>query len=335
MDEKKADERKEAKDDWYHETCRKAVDEGTAKIQAAVLRKAMKGLGTNEAKLNEVLGPSSKAQIQAIRRAFVTVDGAGKKQRDLIKDLKSETSRKYETLLVGLVMGPYEYDAHLVRQAVKGLGTNETQLSEVLCTRSPAEIHKICQVYEEKYIGRQLLKDVTSDTSGHLKNLYVNLITGRRKEGTNVDSDCQALYKAGEGRMGTNEKVFVELFSARTRSYVEKLYWKYAEKYNKGLDRVVRSEFSGNLRNALIPLCTPIDRYYTAKLTACMKGAGTKDNQLIRIICAQKERNLQKIAKQFLQTNNKTLKKWVSGDTSGNYGKLLVSTCHHWATIKH
>eukprot|EP00463_Aulacantha_scolymantha_P002675 TRINITY_DN3404_c0_g1_i1.p1 TRINITY_DN3404_c0_g1~~TRINITY_DN3404_c0_g1_i1.p1 ORF type:complete len:69 (-),score=6.98 TRINITY_DN3404_c0_g1_i1:67-273(-) len=55
-----------------------------------------------------------------------------------------------------------------------------------------------------------------------------------------------------------------------------------------------------------------------------MKGLGTKDNELVRIIASQKERNLRKISKRFLQDNRKSLLALVLKKiTSGDYGKTL------------
>merc|ERR1712136_340057 len=151
--------------------------------------------------------------------------------------------------------------------------------------------------------------------------------------GSDVDGDVEKLYKAGEKKFGTDEGVFIRILAGYSRAYVEKLYWKYAEKHGKALDRVVGSEFSGHLKMVLKALCTPIDIYFSKKLKDAMKGAGTDDNDLIRMICSQKERHLRKIAKRFLQDNSKTLLKWVDGECSGHYGKLIVETVRHWGNV--
>lgn len=323
-------ESKDEKTEDYNEICSRSVNQSQCKEKAGILRKAMKGLGTNEKKINEVIGPSSNAEIQAIRDSFNSTYS-----RDLIKDFKSETSGNYENLLIALTYEKLEYDCILLRKAVKGMGTNETVLAEVLCTRTPYEVKQIITAYSTVYLGRSLQTDIEKDTSGNLKKIYQNILGGSRNPGSDstVDRDVDELYKAGEKRFGTNEKVFVELLSNRTRDYVEKLYWKYAQKYNKALDLVVNKEFSGNLRRTLKALCTPVEIYFTKKLTDSMKGLGTKDDLLIRIIATQKERNLRKISKYFLQVNRKSLLLWCKKDTSGDYGKLIVSTCQHWANV--
>ncbi len=44
--------------------------------------------------------------------------------RDLIKDLKSETSGSFWDTLESLMMTPIEYDSYSYRKAIKGLGTD-------------------------------------------------------------------------------------------------------------------------------------------------------------------------------------------------------------------
>merc|ERR1712203_810637 len=113
--------------------------------------------------INKVMADKSIAEIQAIRKSFKDKIG-----RDLIKDFKSETSGNYENLLVALTMGQAEYDATLVRKAVKGMGTNEEVLSEVLATRSPAEIAAMSTAYSELFKGKSMITAIENDTSGNL-----------------------------------------------------------------------------------------------------------------------------------------------------------------------
>lgn len=289
----------------------------------------MKGLGTDEATLVKIIGALPRHEMAKVRDEF-----NAKFNRDLIKDLKSETSGHFQDALVALATDAAEFDAQLVRKAVKGIGTNEDLLNEVLCTRYPFEIEAMAAAYK-KLFGRNMLNDVEDDTSGDLQKVYNLLITDKRSAGTvdesKVEEHVQELYKAGEGRIGTNEGVFIRHIAGNPREYVEKLYWKYAEKHGKALDLVISKEFSGPVKKALMTLCTPLDMYFARKLHESMKGVGTNDDDLVRLVCTQKERALKPAAARFLMDYKKTLKAWVADETSGDYKKILVTVLDNFA----
>ena len=56
--------------------------------------------------------------------------------QDLIEDLNSELSKNLKTLVLALFEPRAIYDAHCLRKAMKGLGTDEAELIEILCTRT-------------------------------------------------------------------------------------------------------------------------------------------------------------------------------------------------------
>ncbi|CAF4974118.1 unnamed protein product, partial [Rotaria socialis] len=55
---------------------------------------------------------------------------------DLIKDIKGDTSGNFNKILTNLLYSPVEYDCHELRRAVKGIGTDEEALIEILASRS-------------------------------------------------------------------------------------------------------------------------------------------------------------------------------------------------------
>jgi len=66
-----------------------------------------------------------------------------------VKELQSELSGNFWKVIKGLMMTPEEFDAECIYKAVKGLGTNEKTLIEVLATRNNEEIQKINAAYEK------------------------------------------------------------------------------------------------------------------------------------------------------------------------------------------
>uniref|UniRef100_A0A7N5P7X1 Annexin n=1 Tax=Ailuropoda melanoleuca TaxID=9646 RepID=A0A7N5P7X1_AILME len=104
-----------------------------ARADAEVLRKAMKGLGTDEEPILKILTGRSNAQRQEIAVAFKTLFG-----KDLVDDLKSELKGNLETLMVSLMRPARIYDAHALKHAIKGAGTDEKVLTEILASRTPS-----------------------------------------------------------------------------------------------------------------------------------------------------------------------------------------------------
>ena len=66
-------------------------------------------------------------------------------------------------------------DAEKLYKAMKGLGTNETVLIDILCRRTSKERQKISSTYKTAF-GKDLLKDIKSETSGNFCSLLSALL---------------------------------------------------------------------------------------------------------------------------------------------------------------
>ena len=70
--------------------------------------------------------------------------------QDLIKELKSELSGNLEECILALLEPSSLYDAKSLRRAMRGAGTDEQALIEILCTRTNAEILAIKDTYKTR-----------------------------------------------------------------------------------------------------------------------------------------------------------------------------------------
>ncbi|KAI1236402.1 Annexin A7, partial [Lamprotornis superbus] len=282
---------------------------------AEILRKAMKGFGTDEQAIINVVANRSNDQRQKIKAAFKTMYG-----KDLIKDLKSELSGNVEELILALFMPSTYYDAWSLRHAMKGAGTQESVLIEILCTRTNQEIREIVNCYKSEF-GRDIEEDIRSDTSGHFERLLISMCQGNRDENQTVDyqkaqEDAQRLYQAGEGRLGTDESCFNMVLASRSFPQLKATVEAYSRIANRDLLSSIDREFSGNVERGL----KAIERLYYS-----MKGAGTDDSTLIRIVVTRSEIDLVQIKQMFTQMYQKTLATMIASDTSGDYRKLLLA----------
>jgi annexin A7/11 len=119
----------------------------------------MKGFGTDEKTLIRVLCDKDPLQIEAIKSAFNRAF-----KRNLIQDLKSETSGWFEMGLVQLARGPLQADVNLLLEAMDGPGTKEVVLNDVLLSRSNADLKAIKAAYSQTF-RRNLEDAVKGDLS--------------------------------------------------------------------------------------------------------------------------------------------------------------------------
>ncbi|XP_071379509.1 annexin A4-like isoform X2 [Centroberyx affinis] len=294
-----------------------------------VLRKAMKGFGTDENAIIELLGSRTSKQRVPMVAAYKTTYG-----KDLKHDLKSELTGNFENLVLAMLMKPSHFDASELREAIKGAGTDEACLIEILASRSNAEIHEINQIYKSEY-GKTLEDAIINDTSGHFRRLLVSLCQGNRDERDTVDialakQDAQKLYAAGENKVGTDESQFNAILCARSKPHLRAVFHEYQQMCGRDIEKSICREMSGNVESGMVAVVKCIRNtpgYFAERLHKAMQGAGTKDRTLIRIMVSRSEIDMLDIRQEYVKTYGKSLYTHISGDTSGDYKKLLLKLC--------
>jgi len=301
-------------DDWDH---------FSAAADAEALYKSMKGFGTDDKTLiNIITGRPREYLIHKVKPVY-----QGNYHKTLDDDIKGDTSGNYEDVLIAWITDRVAYMAQLVRKAVKGLGTNEKILTEILCTQ-PNEIIKAIKVSYAHQFGNSLESDVLDDLGGDVKALFAAIIKATRPEGPAdpnlAKADAESLYKHGEGKVGTDEEVFVKIVSERSRAHLELVSQIYANTYGNSLLKAVKNETSGHFRDALEALLTPSADYFAEKVRKAIAGGGTDENALIRIFCSLSVAELKAANAAYTKKYGHTFKKDVESDVSGNFGKVLV-----------
>ncbi|XP_062902586.1 annexin A5-like [Mobula hypostoma] len=300
-----------------------------ANHDAELLRKAMKGLGTDESAIINILTTRSSNQRLKISFQYKTLFG-----RDLIADLKSELGGKFEKVIVGLMKTPLQYDISELHNAIKGAGTDEKCLIEILASRTNQELKAIIQAYNEEY-GKDLEESIVSDTSGHFQRILVILLQANRDESTTynegaVKIDAQELFQAGELKCGTDESMFLSIIGSKSVHHLRQVFKEYMKISGYQIEESIASETSGNLRSALLAVVKcirSVPGYFAETLYNAMKGSGTDDDTLIRVMISRSEVDLLDIRKVFYENYGRSLHSMIKSDTSGDYRNVLLSIC--------
>ncbi|GAA6096991.1 annexin A4 [Tachysurus ichikawai] len=300
-----------------------------AEIDAEKLKVAMKGAGTDEATIISILSHRTIAQRQKIKEAYKVSIG-----KNLEDDIKSELTGNFEKVVCGLLMYAPVYDAYELRNAIKGAGTDEACLIEILASRTNSEMKALTAVYKKEY-DRDLEDDISGDTSGMFKRVLVSLATAGRDESTKVDEelakqDAKEIFDAGEARWGTDEVKFLTILCVRNRNHLLRVFQEYQQISGRDIEDSIKREMSGCLEDVFLAIVKCIKSkpaFFAERLYKSMKGLGTTDSILIRVMVSRAEIDMIDIKAEFLKMYGKTLNSFIKGDTSGDYRKILLELC--------
>ena len=299
---------------------------------AEALRKAMKGFGTDEDALIKIVANRTNTQRLQIKEKYKQMFG-----RDLISDLKSELRGKLEDAMVALFTDPIEYDCDSLKKAMKGAGTDEDSLIEILVSRPVPVLEQIKKKYKEKF-KNELENNVKSDTSGETQRLLVSILQCKRSQNRNPNpNDCaakaQELFKAGEGKKwGTDSDVFNKIFTLSSPAELIQIAQQYHKIAGKTILQAIDAEYSGNakktLKSIVYALISPSE-YFATRVNDAIKGFGTNDHLLIRVLITRDEIDMPQIKQYYKQLYGKDMLDDIKNDTSGDYKKLLVELAGH------
>ena len=236
---------------------------------AEALKKAMKGFGTNEKLLIATLADKDPLQVAVIQKVYQQRFG-----KNLINEIKSEVSGSFEDGLTAIVRGPLQQDILNLIQATDGPGTKEKVLNDVLLGRSNADMKAIKEAYQKTY-HRNLEADIKADLSMKTERHFLMVLAANRNEDSapvipqQIDQDVLELYKATEGKTGTDELLVCQILTQRSNAQIAAIAHTYKQKYQRDLETVIKK-----VCFPLIPSAQPQPnlRKQNSKLTRFLLG---------------------------------------------------------------
>lgn len=205
----------------------------TALAEAAKLRGAMAGMGTDEATVLATLDGKSPEQRRAIEQAYQRQYGASLR-RDVAGELSGPQAQQAEASLSN---NAARTDAARLRTAMEGSGTDEAAIYATLDGKSDAQRQAIQTEYRRQY-GRELRADLREELGGNdLGRAEALLARGRL-------SDAEKLHYAMDGA-GTDEATIRQVLGGRSRAEVEGIRTDYRQRYGRSLDDDLKGDLSG------------------------------------------------------------------------------------------
>lgn len=291
-----------------------------------VLRKAMKGIGTDEDALVSVLSKRTSAQRQEIIQKYQQSYA-----RDLLEDLHKELSGKFEKVMLALMTPLPLYLARECHDAMKGIGTTEKTLVEILCTCNNEWILAIKEAYFKEY-DKKIEDAIKKDTSGDFKRIMISMCAGFRDEKEDEDFSkakdlARQLFAAGEGTFGTNEEEINRILATYSFPMLRCVFADYRNLRGEDFGSVISKELSGDMKTGMKAIYRTIENragYFARRMHEAMSGAGTDDKVLMRIVVSRAEIDMGNIKDIYQDIYGKPLQEAIKGETSGFYKKILL-----------
>ncbi|KAF1745378.1 hypothetical protein MXB_2742 [Myxobolus squamalis] len=267
---------------------------------ASTLYKAFKGIGCDKKVLLNIVTHRTCYHREQIKREYLRLYG-----KSLVQRTETELRDPLERVVVSLLYSGADLDAYTLRKATKGLGTDESALMHVLCTRSSfvffvtkmiSKFLKLKKATEivKKIFGRSLQDHICSDTSGSFKKILLCLLNEPRDQSNFSDSaiavqQVSEIYSRCSVKMKAPENL-IPIFCKTNYNQLRLTFEKFQSAQGKTIYRYVKEFFEGNY------VINPF-HYFSKHLKLGIINGDI--NQVIRVVCTRCEIDLTNILNDY------------------------------------
>ena len=262
-------------------------------------------------KIVEYICNLSNEQRQKFKEMYIASYGT-----ELSKELDSVLSGDAKDLILGLMKTPVEFDAEKLNISMKGLGTDEETLSEIIATRSSRHLVKVREKYSELY-NESLDDAIKGDTSKYYRNILIAMIQGGRSD--NPYPDSQRMKDIVNQLKDDNENLqenFVSYLVNCSYGEICTICREYEKAYGKNILEGIKDKFGKdeyNFFKMLLHYISDPGRFFAEKI----HEFNNKD--LIRIIISRSEENMDEIRDAYKELYNTELIDDIKNKTNGDF----------------
>ena len=300
----------------------KNLEQMSIKFHDSLYRKKI-----DEETIVSILSTTSNLDRQIIRLFYK------KKFPNLIqKDIQTQLSGDFGKLVLNLFDLPYEYDARELHRSLTSFSKDEKAIIEIIITRPRSHLILVQKIYK-KFYNVSLKNDILNLSDKTFSEFLITILASNRPSGLTIKPNdayniAKDIIKNGVKQYGKNVNLFKQLFVDRSREDLIMISRAFYDLYKKNLYDVIDNEISGTnkklIKDILFGLITPA-QWFAKKAYKAMKGAGTDDKTLIRVIVSRAEIDMEDIRDYYFRDRNTDLRNDIDGDCSGAYGQLLMN----------
>lgn len=303
--------------------CGVEIDETCEKIH-----KACKGWGTDEDALIEALGntiPEDRLKI-SLRYGDIY-------DKSLKSVMKKEVGGDFGKAMKYLALNPVEAECKMIKDACKGIGSQKKILYSILCGRSNRDMELLKKTYY-KFYSADITTLITSESGGDIRKIFSACLQAAEEEfdpdyhtDDQAKEDAEDIYKAGQGRWGTDEVKLFKLIVLAPPKYLSMVNAQYADKYGYTLAKAMEKELSGDAKDAAIFTVNMRLKPYEAIagiIKAACRGLGTDEDLLTTCIIRYQDL-MGHVNFAHEELYGKSVHDRVRSEVSGDYKKVLLA----------
>ena len=208
---------------------------------------ACKGWGKDSKRLVQALGNTLGEDRRRIAIRFPEMY-----DKDLTQLMKDECGNNNEmgAATQFLSVGPVEAECLMLNRAMDGLGADKVMMYSILCGRSNEDMYLLKKTYYKMFT-----EDLTARVGGEAGSSDMRAILMAALQAAEEEfdpdyhtedkavGDAETLYKAGQGRWGTDEATMAKIIVMSPPKYLKMLNSVYCDKYGYTLMKAFEKEF--------------------------------------------------------------------------------------------
>ncbi|KAH0619808.1 hypothetical protein JD844_014096 [Phrynosoma platyrhinos] len=211
---------------------------------AAALETAIKTKGVDEVTIVNILTNRSNEQRQDIAFAYQR-----RTKKELAAALKSALSGHLETVILGLLKTPPQYDASELKASMKVV--YKTELEKDIISDTSGDFRKLMVALAKSYSPYDMLESIKKEVKGDLENAFINLVQCIQNKQLYF---ADRLYDSMKGK-GTRDKILIRIMVSRSEVDMLKIKSEFKRKYGKSLYYFIQQDTKGDYQRALLNLC--------------------------------------------------------------------------------
>lgn len=263
-------------------------------------------------KVVEIICSRSKEQRQKIAETYVSSFGT-----ELSKAIESKLSGDVKNLILGCLLSKVDFDAGEINRAIKGAGTDEDLLSEIIATRPSRHITHIRDRYKELY-GETLDEAIQGDTSKYYKKILIAIIQGKRSDNPYPNSqkmkDMVDKLKGSDGKYQND--FFIQYFSTCSYGEICTICRLFESTYKENVLDVIKSGMDKDAYDFIklfLHYISDSGTFFAEKLH------NFKEKDLTRILISRSEVNMDEIRDAYKELYKTDLIDDLKEKTKGEY----------------